>query len=84
MTVVWTMMLSMRTVETPKSMTRCTMGRKALDPATLRETMPHSLWVFVPSGQLEDGSVVLNYVQEGTGNRSKYALDATSQGGCEL
>ena len=48
------------------------------NPATLRETMSHSLWVFVPSGQLEDGYLVLNSVREETVNRSKYALDEVS------
>ena len=55
-----------------------------MDPATLRVTMPHSLWEFFPLEQLEDGCVVPSSVQEGTGNRNKYAPDATVQGGCEV
>ena len=35
-------------------------------------------------GQFEDDYVVLNSIREGTGNRSKYASDATVQGGCEV
>ena len=75
------MMLSLITVETLESMTRITTGNKALVPALLRVTMPHSLWVFVDLEQLEDSCVEPSSVREGAGNRSQYAPDAPGQRG---
>ena len=71
------MMLSMGT----ESMSRITMGRKALSPATLREVTPQSFWVYVHWGLMEDGSVALSFAREGAWLRSQYASGAIGQWG---
>ena len=72
----WAMMLSMG----KESMSRITMGRKALCTATLREVTPHSLWVHVPWGLMKVDSVALSFAREGTGHRSQYSSGAIGQG----